>query len=700
KWGNVKAQYALGTPTSARPARVPYVCSGSGCSFVPPVSHSSWAGIRISSAFLTVMSRPLLRASVTESSFTLSCAFSADPLGDLIPAPLPEPSSPTPPFILSHNPMTPLADFLSPSQLGHSMPPEPFPHSYSKFPGDHSPPQPLTSFPSHHMTLSRPCSPTRGHSVSAYHLLSSPHPFPRYQPLTRFVPDNDLFWRAHLQIALVGCPLVSQQSETLTIQAYQLQNSLVRLMPRTCSSPHYHTLIFKTCLWEDSATMHSVASSHSFFGLNIQVLLARQIKKGVAFQILEKKEKEEGLFSKQMWSESQETSSGNSLQPLDIQDTTAPKTGWNIKGKPEQLRICQQLLYVKLFWSLPSLHCESPVATLLVSSSSSPLESSFVLFNGACNASAAKMWDQESLQLPHSHPLPLPNVQPQAHLQSPLLILPCSSPSQIKDREVSFHRSQNELDSHILTENQHLEWHVLQKQQEKAICPQAPSLPWVSQSSHAYVPVSILPGHFHIAKRQTCLKASELQGQSSEDLAETELSLPGSFHERTPTKFHLRKDKRRNLGYSLENSPEDSPQRVSECYLVKEMIQGQRMVEKKLECFFVSNGCREIFNKAEELCALKSQSFLRDSKLSDLKKQPLSELKFQLESGEHSQAQDTSLISESLPSKHEPEALELSQQKQELQAQVEADKGHPSNYGALSDPQQGEWASTKSRSQD
>ncbi|KAF5912690.1 hypothetical protein HPG69_007680 [Diceros bicornis minor] len=56
---------------------------------------------------------------------------------------------------------------------------------------------------------------------------------------------------------------------------------------------------------------------------------------------------------------------------------------------------------------------------------------------------------------------------------------------------------------------------------------------------------------------------------------------------------------------------------------------------------------REIF-KAEEL-------FLQDSKLSDLEKQLLSELKFQLGSGEHSQAQgcptDMSLISESLPSK-------------------------------------------------
>ena len=33
--------------------------------------------------------------------------------------------------------------------------------------------------------------------------------------------------------------------------------------------------------------------------------------------------------------------------------------------------------------------------------------------------------------------------------------------------------------------------------------------------------------------------------------------------------FQLRKDMRRNLGYILEKSPEDSPQRILECHLVK-----------------------------------------------------------------------------------------------------------------------------------
>ncbi|XP_022368260.1 spermatogenesis-associated protein 31D1-like [Enhydra lutris kenyoni] len=412
----------------------------------------------------------------------------------------------------------------------------------------------------------------------------------------------------------------------------------------------------ETCLRRDSATKYKEASGISFPGLIFQALLERQMENRMAFQILEKKVKEEVPFSKQMWSDYQRTSLGNLLHPLDVQVTTASKIGWNTEGKPEQLSIYQELLYVKtlaenlhqkysqLFWGLPSLHSESLVATLF-SGSTSPLESHFVSFNGIDNTSAIKI--QAFPLLPHSQPLPLPIVHPQSmpqtlspskplpftkvythpHFQSCLPIIPPSS-SLIRDCGVSFNRSRNESDSPILTENQHLGWHMLQKQQEnlwalvpvfqkpeETICPRAPNLPLVSRSSHAYVPVSILPGHFHIiCKPQETLELhsprtviprwclhdcryldslavmepqhtlselsqqkgrhvhsqfSEFQGHSNRDLAKTELSLPGTFHERVQTKFQLRKDMRRNLGYILEKSPEDRPQRVSECHLVK-----------------------------------------------------------------------------------------------------------------------------------
>ncbi|XP_077615411.1 spermatogenesis-associated protein 31D3-like [Crocuta crocuta] len=300
-----------------------------------------------------------------------------------------------------------------------------------------------------------------------------------------------------------------------------------------------------THFWGDSATKHKEASRVSFLDLNIQAVLERQMKNRMPFQILEKKEKEEGPFSKQMWSEHQWISSVNSLQPFDVQGTTVPKTGWNVEGKQEHLCICQQLhclmclgenlhqKYIQLFWGLPSLHSESLVATLLVSSSTSPLESHFVLFNGLCNASAIKMEDQEVLLHPHSHhfphpsiysqplpqtpsqsqPLPFTQVNPQAHHQSCLPLIPSYSSSRTRDCGVFLHRSKNELDSPIMTENQHLAWFVLKKHQEslwgvvpgfpesqEVVCPQALNLPLVSRSSHACVPVSILPGHLYVTR--------------------------------------------------------------------------------------------------------------------------------------------------------------------------------------------------------
>ena len=69
--------------------------------------------------------------------------------------------------------------------------------------------------------------------------------------------------------------------------------------------------------------------------------------------------------------------------------------------------------------------------------------------------------------------------------------------------------------------------------------------------------------------RHVQLQLSELQGQGSNNIEKTELALPGNFHERVSTKFQLRDDMRKNLGYILEKSPEDSPQDSSQCYLVQ-----------------------------------------------------------------------------------------------------------------------------------
>ncbi|VCW71075.1 unnamed protein product, partial [Gulo gulo] len=85
----------------------------------------------------------------------------------------------------------------------------------------------------------------------------------------------------------------------------------------------------ENCLWRDSATKQKEASGISFPGFIFQALLERQMEKRMDFQILEKKVKEEGPSSKQMWSEYQWTSLGDLLHPLDVQVTTASKSRWN-----------------------------------------------------------------------------------------------------------------------------------------------------------------------------------------------------------------------------------------------------------------------------------------------------------------------------------------------------------------------------------
>ncbi|XP_023069192.1 LOW QUALITY PROTEIN: spermatogenesis-associated protein 31D3-like [Piliocolobus tephrosceles] len=96
-------------------------------------------------------------ASVTESSFTLSSAPSAIPPEDLILSPRPKPSLLSL-LILSHDPITPLADLFSPSPLRHPLPPQPVSPLDSKFLVDHSPPQQLTSplLPPHHIQKAEP----------------------------------------------------------------------------------------------------------------------------------------------------------------------------------------------------------------------------------------------------------------------------------------------------------------------------------------------------------------------------------------------------------------------------------------------------------------------------------------------------------------------------------------------------------------
>ncbi|KAM8804018.1 spermatogenesis-associated protein 31D1-like [Rhynchonycteris naso] len=706
-----------------RPAKVPYVFSGPGYSSVPPVSCSSLGQHHDTTCFRRLLcpdpscevcnkvtaevdrllfpealedTTPLdSKISVTESSYSLSPAFSGVPPKDPTPTPLLE-TFPMPPQIFSPTPMTSEADFLSPSSLSPNQRPHPFPTLKSKFLVSHSPPLPLafTPLPSHDIQRANPTLQQES-ALSLNSIFSSDLPITQEikalpgssqktnpndsfacqhaPPMLSISPPPDcLSTVTQLKSIFTSLKLVPEDLSTdalsthvLTIkdtdysslsisdifcrQAYAKNLFLPTLSHSDFQQEHVSFHLPETCLWEDSVSNYTEASSHSFLGLNIQALLERQVKKRKAFQILEKNKKEEGPFSKQILSEYQQTPSENSLQPLHVQDTTVPKTDWDIKDKPEQLFYVKsmgenlQQKYSQLFWGLPSLHSESLLA-ILVSRSSSLLKTHFFLFNGICNASTVKMQHQQSPSFPHFHVFPLLNVdaqhltqikpqsqsftqvQPQPYFQFQHPILPSSPPSKIRDCEVSY-RSLNESYSGILNKNQHLEWYVLQKQQKNlqglfpilqnsqdATSSQPPNLPLFSQSSPTYVPLSTPSGHFHSTSeslekfqlyvpsrlisvwcphasrnleslekmvpqckltetsqqkgKYAHLQLSELQGQSSKSLSKSALSLPQRFYEGIPLKFQLRKDVKRNLGYILEKSPEDSPQ---ECYLLKRL---------------------------------------------------------------------------------------------------------------------------------
>ncbi|XP_049750968.1 spermatogenesis-associated protein 31D1-like [Elephas maximus indicus] len=648
-------------------------------------------------------------APVMESPFTL--ALSAQPTEDPIPDSLPEPSVPLS-SILSPDLSTPVVDFLSPASLGDSLPPEPVSPLDATFPMDHFPPQSLafSPLPLHHtqrvdrflqpdpalsqntiFSLDPPMAQDMNPSPYLSHTVNLTDPFVCHctaPTLSASLPPD--YTLTVTQSKLIPIPLKPipessspespggsapyvptitgidcssfSISEFSSWQANACPTLFLPTLPHSDTRQDHVSLhLSETCLWGDSATKPTKGNGLSFLGPNIQSLLERQIKKRMAFPILEKKEKDEEPFPKQMWSEYPLTSSGNSLLPFaDDLDTTAPTTGWNIEDKPEQVHICQQLLYGKtlggnlqqkysqLFWGLPSLHSESLVATILVSGSCSPLESPFVLFNGICKPLTVQMQDKELSTRPKTHLLALPSThsqylpasqsqsqhlhltqtQSQTHLQPSLSVLPTASPSQIRACGVCFHRPQNEANSHISLEFQHLEWHLLKKQQESLwglapvlqrsqedFCPPAPDLSLVSQSSQACVPASIIPGHFpisnepqeklvlHIPKKliphrclqtsreqesltlmesqckliettqQRCRHAhsqtSESKSQSSKDLEDIELSYSGIFLERSPAKFPLMKGMGNRLGHSLGKGSKDNQSRVSESYAAK-----------------------------------------------------------------------------------------------------------------------------------
>ncbi|XP_070446970.1 spermatogenesis-associated protein 31D4-like [Equus przewalskii] len=613
-------------------------------------------------------------ASVTESSFTLSSAFSEVPPGGLTPAPPPEPSPPTP-SILSPNPMTPLAEFHSPSPMGHSMPPETFPSLNSKFPVDHSPPQPLAfpPLPPHGtQTVDPVLQPEATLSVHTIFSLDSTlsQDVNLLPNVSQTMDPTDSLTCHHTPPTLSVSPprdnaLTVTQSDSLsTLLKPVLENSspdspggLSTCVPPIKGTDPSSLSVSEFSTWQAHAkdlfpsTLAQCDFNQEFLALHssegflrgdpannlvepgnlpflspdVLALLERQVQKRTDFLM-------RGSFPKELRPDYQLNSSEKMLESIaDKHDSAFSLPLWNSKGKPKELLVYQQPPYpktsedhlqqkhVQLFWGLPSMHSESLAPADHVSGDCS----SIFIFTTIFNASTAEespvlshplplslpeMQPQALPQtLPQSQPLPLTQVQPQAHLQSPLPILPSGPLPETQICGVCFHRPQNESESVISSEIQQLERNVLQKQQESLwglpsvvqrsredFHPSAPSSPYL-QASQAHVSISILPGEFplsdelrekldhHLRKRliqhrwglprriheslslmmplrdfSEIPESEHNHGHSCVSLNKNlngGLSHPGSFCERGSEMLQLEKDVGKDQGHSSENGP-------------------------------------------------------------------------------------------------------------------------------------------------
>ncbi|XP_015328024.2 spermatogenesis-associated protein 31D4 [Bos taurus] len=498
-------------------------------------------------------------APVADSSLTLSPAFSAVSPGDLLPASLPEPS-PLPPSILSPSSMTPLADFLSPSPLGHTLALEPFTSLDSEFPVDYSSPQPL-AFPPllpHDMQTADPVLPPEA-TLSLNTIFSLDptlsHDINRLSDLSQAMKPADSFAPPTLSVLpQPDCTLTVTQSKSIAILLTPVPENLPTESPGMLSTyvptltgiDHSSLSISDFSWWQAHAkdlipstlaqcdfnqeflALHSSEASFggdpaanliepgnlSCLSPDVLALLERQVQKRSDFLMWKEKEKKKDSFPEQLRPDYQLNSSGIKLESV------ADKPVHQQPPYPKTLEDQLQQKPTQLFWGLPSLHSESLPSAVDISSDNS---SNFI-FNRNSNASTG----QESPGLPHLQPLSLPEIQPeslpqtlpqsqplpltqvqsQADPKSPLLVTPPGPLPQIRICGVYFHRPQNESESLSSSEIQQLEWNVLQKQQESlwglpSVIQRSqedfcPLAPNTSHHQHpqAHVSVSILPGEF------------------------------------------------------------------------------------------------------------------------------------------------------------------------------------------------------------
>ncbi|KAK2089378.1 hypothetical protein P7K49_032044, partial [Saguinus oedipus] len=567
-------------------------------------------------------------ASANESSFILASASSATPPEDLTVSPCPDPS-PSPPLILPPDLITPLADLFSPSPLRDPLPPKPVSPLDSNFPIDHSTHQqfPFPLLPPHHIQRAEPnLHPEASLSLNTIFSFDStlsqdmnslPNISQAMNPCDsctfHYKPPNSSALR------MQDCTVTQSEANLTILKPLEKETLSIGGSGRSTTSAPTIGDIDHSCpasaefsWWQphakDSFASNSVPSDFlqellslhssdaslegysvvnlivpvklSFLSHDIVAILERQVKKRVDFLMHKENGKKPGTFPKHLRPNYQLNSSGKMLASIADKHGLATSLPFGASNrKVERLHIHQQPPYsmcfedhleqkhVQLLRGLPSLHSES----------------------------------QNPTESPAQHPSPLT-----AQLPSPLF--------QIGICGVCFHKSQNEAQCLMPSEINHLEWNVLQKNQESVwglpsvvqksqedFCSPASSLALV-KSFKACCPISIIPGDFplsaelreklehHLRKRiiqhrwglprrvheslsllrpqspileisesensEGPLHSSMVEGQIHNDLKNFKSRKPRSFHKRSSNMLSL-ENVGKFQGYSQENGPKD-----------------------------------------------------------------------------------------------------------------------------------------------
>ncbi|XP_043421413.1 spermatogenesis-associated protein 31D1-like [Prionailurus bengalensis] len=402
-------------------------------------------------------------APVTDSLFTSSPAFSADPPGDLTSASLPEPSLPLA-STFPPNPMTPLADYVPLSPPDHSLPPQPCPPLESDFPEDHFPAQPLAVSPlppCDAQTVDTVVQPEAKLSLNTIFSLDSTvsQDVNSLSELSQTKNPTETCACHHAPPILSVSPppdstLTVAQSKSISITLKPVpENSspdgpvgLSTHIPTTTGIDHASLGVSDFSGWKTHAkdffpstlaqfdfsqeivALRSEASSRgdpvayvvepgnlSFLSPEVLAFLEKQVQKRSDFLIWKGKK---SSFPKQLRPDYTLNSLGKMSESVAAQpDLAASLPFWNSKDKSKELHVHQQPPYptillevhlqqipLQLFWSLPTLHTESLPSVAHVSEDCS----STFIFNRISTST-----DQESPGLPPPLPQALPEIQPQ-----------------------------------------------------------------------------------------------------------------------------------------------------------------------------------------------------------------------------------------------------------------------------------------------